>query len=239
MAVVQYTAAVNQIRGKLNGSVFNKSRTIQTLQRKQQAPKGARGHQDLFRNIFSTVQRQWKDCTLQQKTDWQLCATNNPAFDRFGQQVTLSGYNQFIKCNVWRLTAAGTVLFSPLTDTAPAVAMTGITWGNIAYGTTPEGQTTLGTLTMASLAGGLTGIAVFVDVSLPVSPGVTAYHGTWHTIGTTDAADPFVVYNVHIMSSRFPVATQGQIMFKRLRVIDLRRGAILQEAIEQVPITGI
>lgn len=53
MAIIQYTAVVNQIRGKLNGSVFNKTKTGYTLQRKQQQSKGDRGFQSEIRGVIS------------------------------------------------------------------------------------------------------------------------------------------------------------------------------------------
>lgn len=120
MAIIQYTGIVNQIRGKLNGSVFNKSKNGYTLQRAQAPRKGATPDQAVRRGQFAFVQRSYKDISEAEKQLAAEAAVSNPVFDRFGELVVLSGYNQWVKANVIRVQADLPILPDLEPDPAPS-----------------------------------------------------------------------------------------------------------------------
>ena len=103
MAVIQYSALVTQLRGKLGGSQFNKGHAGYSLQRKSTPTIRQTPAQLRQRQIVSQVQRSWKEETAGRKNQAAQAAMANPTVDRFGQQVVLSGYNQYVKIMTWRL----------------------------------------------------------------------------------------------------------------------------------------
>ena len=237
MAVIQYTGIVNQIRGKLNGSVFNRSRNVNTLQRKQQQSKGQKGYQSQPRTAFSFIQRAWKTLLPSQHADWALTAVNNPARDRFGDLTTLSGYNQFIKCNIFRHTAGLDVLGTP--DTAAAAGISVLNDPGVDVEAYPHigGRVRLETSFRVSLASYPPNLIVSFDVSLPVSEGVTAYHGRFINLyGGVLTSSAFI--NVSkVMSDRFPMPTDGARCFARIRIANSQNGAVLYDHVAAVSFT--
>lgn len=102
MAVIQYSALVTQLRGKLGGSQFNKGHAGYTLQRKSTPTIRQTKAQQIQRQRVAMAQRMWKEETEARKLQAQQCAMANPTVDRFGQQVVLSGYNQYVKMMTYR-----------------------------------------------------------------------------------------------------------------------------------------
>ena len=102
MAVIQYSALVTQLRGKLGGSQFNKGHAGYSLQRKSTPTIRDTKAQQIHRQRVALAQRAWKEETDQRRLQAAQCAAANPTTDRFGQQVTLSGYNQYVKIMTYR-----------------------------------------------------------------------------------------------------------------------------------------
>lgn len=230
MAVIQYTGAVNQIRGKLNGSVFNKSRTVFTLQRKQQNPRRAVGFSSEPRNIFSSAQRSWKALSGTQRTQWGLAAVNNPSRNRFGDLVALSGYNQYIKAFMFATYADQSPPTTP--DTSPAPPPEVDTWDySESYWTeSVVGQPIfhLDDLLFLRLNDD-PGFYGLVDVGLPISEGVTVYYGRFSFVGafeSTDFAEETFAQN---LGPRYPFPKADQPFIIRIRLVYLPNGSVVYE----------
>lgn len=103
MAVVQYSALVTQLRGKLAGSQFNKNKTGYSLQSKSTPTRRQSPAQIRQRQAIGLVQRTWASETDARRNQATQAANSNPTSDRFGNQVALSGYNQYVKMMSWRL----------------------------------------------------------------------------------------------------------------------------------------
>lgn len=226
MAVVQYTGIVNQLRGKLNGSVFNKSRTAYTLQRKQQQSRGFKGNQQVGRQRFSGVQRSWKDTTPSQKSQWQLTAVNNPTIDRFGQQVSLAGYNQFVKANIFRQSAGEVILFTPDSNPAPSTEIVATDYEEAEFSVNPSGGVQFETEVFFDAPTDYSDIGLFVELSLPISPGVSTYHGRFVLASVvTDFSTGAADINVNL-GSRYPLPREGQQILLRFRGVYLLNGSV-------------
>lgn len=102
MAVIQYSALVTQLRGKLGGSQFNKGHAGYTLQRKSTPTIRQTVGQIRQRQMLALAQRSWKNESQQRQNEASAVAASNPVSNRFGQQVFLSGYNQYIKTMLYR-----------------------------------------------------------------------------------------------------------------------------------------
>lgn len=225
MAVVQYTGIVNQLRGKLNGSVFNKARTSFTLQKKQQQTKGSKGSQSEIRNVFSDVQRSWKTTTISERVDWQLSAQNNPTLDRFGNQVVLSGYNQYIKANVVRWYATGIFSNDVLPQPAPSLAVTDFVLDSLTFVRNTDGTVTCD-FEYSFNSDDITGDFIFnADVSLPVGAGVTTYYGRYVWVDGGVVGSVVSRLGSVVLSGKYPVPMSGQRIILRLRCYYSGNGA--------------
>lgn len=100
MAIIQYSALINQARGKLNGSVLSRNRSTNTMYRKGQPAKKNTVRQNEVRQAFNFVQRSWKIQPVSVHQAYQLAAENNPTTDRFGNPVVLSAYAMWMRVNI-------------------------------------------------------------------------------------------------------------------------------------------
>lgn len=227
MAVVQYTGIVNQIRGKVNGSVFNRARTAFTLQRKQQPPKGTRGNQSEARNLFSFIQRQWKTVGVPYASNWQTAADNNPIYDRFGNLVALSGYNQFIKACTFSMNATGDMLSDADPNPAPANSAAGWDVNSLTMVRQLDGRLLVSINTGWTYAVYGSDHLAFVDISLPIQPGVSVYHGRFLFLAATPDYDQDVLVAGKFFSRLYPVPVASQPVIVRLRVVYIPNGAVV------------
>lgn len=234
MAVVQYSAVVTQLRGKLGGSVFNKSKNAYTLQKKQQQPKGARGYQAEVRNFFSKFQRSWKALTNAQRVNWQTCANNNPTRDRFGNQTILSGYNQFVKASMLAEYAGAPALTNPFTGTAPANLLTGVSIADQEFTQSTVGNVTFKCFLEYGAQAYGSPFYLIVDISLPVSAGVMSYHGRWSNVDGAVTAEPSQIDISTNLGDRYPLPVAGNKVFMRVRMVHVTSGTIVQEVIRDV-----
>lgn len=237
MAIVQYSAIVTQLRGKLGGSVFNKSKNAFTLQKKQQQPKGARGFQSEVRNFFSRFQRTWKTITPSQRTQWGVAASNNPSRDRFGNQTVLSGYNQYVKANMLAEYAGVTAPATPYTSPAPPFDVSGIALNQNSFSLNSLGEPQIQSSYNVDWDTNSADYAFIIDISIPVSAGVTAYHGRYtHVVGRACATLPSGIITVGL-GTRYPLPQVGQIIYQRGRVIHVASGAVVFQEINRLYFT--
>lgn len=254
MAVIQYTGLVNQIRGKVNGSVLNKSRTVNTVQKKQQPPKGNRGFQSEIRQDFSYAQRRWKDLTSSQQNSWQVAASFNPARDRFGNQVILSGYNQYIKAFILARYSDSFVDNNAYPGAAPSAFFELYSLLTPAFYISESGGTAFSVYINDYDAPTVAGYGFIFDISLPVSSGVTSYHGRWVNVAGSGTVGGIVTALNQDLGVYYPMPVQGQRILWRARLVHIQTGAVVvaqdgvftdwiyQPAIESFivePVTGV
>lgn len=229
MAIVQYTGLVNQIRGKLNGSVFNKARNVNTLQRKQQAPRRGVGFQSEPRNIFSSAQRSWRGLTGTQRTQWALAAVNNPSRDRFGNLVALSGYNQYIKAFMFASYAGTTPPETPDTNPAPYPDVTLFDTTELSFSLSPQGSVVYTNAGLMERGNADSGFFLLGDVGLPSSAGVTVYYGRFSFFLGTPVDDDTEWDVSQNLGPRFPLPAEGQPYWYRFRLVYVPNGSVVWE----------
>lgn len=188
MAVVQYTAIVNQIRGKLNGSVFNKAKNAYTLQRKQSSPRRQTVLQLERRARFSSVQREWKLLTTGQRALASLAASLNPVRDRFGNETVLSGYNHFVKSNIIRTMARESIL-RDLRAVSSVPFNTVFESSVTDFATAPDGGVVVDSGAILQIDRvNPEFLTLMCYISFPMSQGVSSYNGRWFFIGAASYA---------------------------------------------------
>lgn len=231
MAVVQYSAIVNQMRGKLGGSVFNKSKNANTVQRKQQQPIGARGFQSEVRNFFSKFQRTWKELTTVQRVNWQTAANNNPTRDRFGNLTTLSGYNQFVKASMLAEYAGAPLPTSPFTGAAPGTLLTFDAFDERTFVQNFDGTVSITYIFIGEVSVFGDPFYIIVDISPPVSRGVMTYHGRYtHVFGMVTNSSGIFSGTTNL-GDKYPLPVSDNKIFVRTRVIHTPSGTVVQESI--------
>lgn len=233
MAVVQYTAVVNQVRGKLNGSVFNKARNANTLQRKQQQPQGQRGNQVEVRSEFNSAQRSWKLLSSSTKSAWALVAANNPDRDRFGDQVILSGYNKYLQARMNTAYNGSAVSNPPPTASEPPLSVT-LDQSSVPTFTVQSDGSIEAALLVNLQWTGRPVIGVGVAISLPVSTGVTRYHGRYVSLGSvTTTGNLSAVSFSKNLGQLFPVPQVGQKIMARITVVSQGNGVVIWRALHE------
>lgn len=97
MAVIKYSGLVDQLRGKLNGTVFSRFHAGFNTYRKGQPSRWGSDTQQQRRQGLSLVASAWKNLTPAQRSDWKYVADNTPVSNRLGDLVTLPAFHYFVK----------------------------------------------------------------------------------------------------------------------------------------------
>lgn len=203
MAIIQYSGLVNEIRGALNGSTLNKSKTIMTVSNKGVPSRSITEEQSVSRARFQRIQTAWKDLTPAQQADWALLAENVPNINRFGEEVTLSGYNKYIEASI-NADLIGSFISYPL-NTGPLSPplFDDIILQSIEPITYLDGTRAINI--RFSLLGVQSGNKMFVcDISKPLSKGLTAFHGSWRFMGEvqgTGSVSSFLITSRNLPAS--------------------------------------
>lgn len=243
MAIVQFTAAVNAIRGKLNGSVFNKARTIPTLQGKQMPPKKRTVNQSAYRNIFAQVQGAWKTLTQAEQQSFADAAAIFPVRNRFGDLVHISGYNWFIRTNLLRLSVDLDLLREANNNAQGASGYD--TWMHqLSVVENPDSNPSLHIRYVAQVSiPAIVGNRFIAYVSAPVSAGVTAFHGNWIVAGFGLVPGNSSVGTMHTFElNKFTAALghtyrPGDYVFVRFLVVAPQNGATYQDEFFRVQLS--
>ena len=231
MAIIQYTAIVNQLRGKLNGSQFNKGRTSYTLQSKASQTKQVKGKQSAARSEFAFVQHSWKALPPSTKQAWAQVAINNPDTDRFGQPVTLSGYNKYIQCVLRARTTGWMPVDPPITNPAPAFSFSALNVTGLAFAQDIAGNVSAsGTIEISSPQIS-TDFVISAYLSYPYSSGITQYYNTYVKMWNERSNLNIVIQFDENIAGRYPMPQPGQIVEFKFIVIWLGNGVKVQEQV--------
>lgn len=96
---VKTTAIVADLSGKLNGTVFFRTRYGLIGRTKVTPPNPQTPFQTDSRSILSTLSKAWSSLTQAQRDAWEYFAKRNPVTDQFGDSKVLSGIAMYIKVN--------------------------------------------------------------------------------------------------------------------------------------------
>jgi len=122
MASVQYGSVVTQLKGSLGGTTYQSNRNGFSARNKPLPRNPKSRSQSLGRGVIARFSQQWRLLSQPDRDSWDVVAPDWPAVDKFGNPVTLSGFNVFIKANGWIYFCGGSqvdsgvspeVLFSP------------------------------------------------------------------------------------------------------------------------------
>lgn len=125
MAKIKYSALVQEMRNKLNGSVMSKNRYGNYVRNKTTPVNPQTSFQQNQRARLSSVSQAWAGLTASARSAFAALAENHPFVDIFGDQRKLDGKAMFSKLSLNRLSAGQTILTSaPVLTGVPFLAIT-------------------------------------------------------------------------------------------------------------------
>jgi hypothetical protein len=95
MALIQFTALIAGIQGKINGSVISIGRSGSVIYDKPTQRKESTSSQLGIRSAFASASSAWNSLSLAQQENWNVISSNNPIPNRFGEPTIISGYAYF------------------------------------------------------------------------------------------------------------------------------------------------
>lgn len=99
MAKVKFTAVVDAVRGKLNGTVFSKNRYGAIMRSKGTVNNPQTSFQQAVRATFGALSQAFRSLSAEAVQAWNDAAQNFPRTDVFGDQYYQSGNALFLGLN--------------------------------------------------------------------------------------------------------------------------------------------
>lgn len=146
MAKIQFGTMVSDARGAQGGVTYARNKGGAYARQTVSPVQPLTARQTAQRAIFAVVTKAWQTTTPAQQAGWNAWALINKVVDVFGNQLTLSGINAYLKINGTLMTfglptiqdaPAPPAAPGPLATTVTGVAATGIltiTWASALAG---------------------------------------------------------------------------------------------------------
>ncbi len=214
MAKVKFSALISDMRNKLNGSVFSKNRAGSYLRNKVTPTNPSTPSQAGVRSILGTLASGWRTLTDEERTEWNSVVESWLTTDIFGDSVTPSGFQLYVRLNGNIVNAGGVALVNP-------PAPMGISG---AIGLTAVPDVGLTTLTCTTDPDPVPADQVLiVESTAPLSAGISNFSGKYRKIGSVAAAgsigDQWANY-----IAKFGVPTVGLKSSMRVKFVNIVTG---------------
>ena len=115
MALIKLTAIVDNISGKLNGTVFARNKGGHYMRSKSNPTNPRTTPQSIVRGVLGSISSKWRALTQGQRDAWDGAAPDFPYQNRMGDTKILSGFSLFMKLNqnIFNAGAGITALVNP------------------------------------------------------------------------------------------------------------------------------
>lgn len=215
MAVVKHTGLIDELRGKLGGSVFQRNPGGQICRVGKLYHRTALYFNMPQTSITPSVSAGWKNLTPTQRATWQAQTINYPSTDKYGNPRTPSAYTLYVRINA-RLAA----LRLPLLSTASApTSLTSIVGTIVGVGP-------LGPLTFTFPNTTTTEEHVIFEGTPAFSAGRSMPAGYWRTLKHQRVFPTHFVTVFPQWENIFHAYLSGLQIFFRLRVINKNNGQV-------------
>lgn len=180
MALIKLTAIVDNISGKLNGTVFANNKGGHYMRSKSKPTNPQTEEQSLRRSNFANIASQWRELNQGQRNAWDQAAQDFPYTNRLGDTKILSGFSlhQKLRTNL--------TLVNQSTDLAgpPAPQGVGSVVGAVGSFILPNiGDQPLSEIEF-DMAGRHLDTGVLVYATAGLSPGISNFHNRLRLIST-------------------------------------------------------
>lgn len=207
MALVKFGGGVVDARGSIGGTTFSKNRYGQYMRARTTPVNPDTDRQGEVRTAVQFLAPYWSSTlTAAQRAAWEVYAAAITRTNKLGEQIKLTGYNHFMRCNIIRvqndelpLGNGPVVLLLPPGDPAFAVVVD------------EAGQQISVTYNDAFDWCTSTFGVLYVSMSIPHAGGVSYIGGPYRIAGHINGVDPGGVASPQVMDVPFPVA-EGQVV---------------------------
>lgn len=200
MAKIKYSALLQDMRNKLNGSVMSKNRYGSYVRNKTTPSNPQTSYQQAQRQQLGSLSAQWRGLTQAQRQGWIDAAPQFPITDAFGDVKILAGNALYIQLNKNLLNAgAATISDAPNAVSIPSIAISALT----ATAGTPSATFTIDPTTIP------TGYDLFAKATPMISPGISFVKNKLRFLGT-ETATAGSVDILNDWQARFGTLVEGQ-----------------------------
>jgi hypothetical protein len=119
MANVMYSAGIDEIRGKIGGTVYQRSNNVMAARRNTTLPLSFSAQQMRRKIDFHQVCEHWHTLSIAQKTQWNTVSNTYPTVDKFGNHVKRNEYQIYLKVNMPYYLAFGSFIDNGVIYVAP------------------------------------------------------------------------------------------------------------------------
>lgn len=222
MALVQFSALVDGIRGKSNGSQFNSTRAGYVLQKKCSQRKGATQAQSAQRASFAYLSKFWRTLTPEQQQANNDASVNYPYTDRFGNTRYYTGNVLLLRSNL-NLAQSGLPPIAEVPFTPPVAPVAELSDFLATVSGSVLGEL-FWSLYWTGISAGQYSVQFFY--SDPASAGVTNYTGKLYFAGSMDLTDSDFYLNQSEIQN-FGSWQIGLKMFTSVYVVDNASGIVV------------
>jgi hypothetical protein len=113
MARIVYSALVQDIRGSIGGTTFQKNAYGYTVKKKPNIIKPNTPRQNRSKSYFGTCVRAWKELSDVNRQNWETYASTYPQYAKYNPSSQLSGFAVFVRQNVFCLIGGLAILVNP------------------------------------------------------------------------------------------------------------------------------
>lgn len=202
MALVKYGGGIVQASGSIAGTVHARNRFGNYIRARTKPINPSSARQQTVRGNLATLTARWGQIlTPVQRTAWNLYAASVAMKNRLGEVVYLSGFNHYLRSNMWLLDLGGT-----LVDDGPTIFSLPEKDGTIAITASEATQAVTIAFNDAADWGGEDDAYLVVLFGSPQNPQRNYFKGPWRGIGHLDGVtetpitSPLPVTNVFIMT---------------------------------------
>lgn len=180
MALIKLTAIVDNISGKLNGTVFANNKGGHYMRSKSKPTNPQTPEQSLRRSIFASIASSWRELNQGQRNAWDQAAQDFPYTNRLGDTKILSGFSLHQKLNTnLSLIDAAAELAGPPSPQGVGSVVGAI--GSFIIPTLPDSP--LSEIEF-DMEGKREGTSVLVFATAGLSPGISNFNNRLRFIGT-------------------------------------------------------
>jgi hypothetical protein len=113
MARIKFGTIATEIRGSIGGTCFQSNRYGFTIKNKSNPGNLSTVNQQLPREAIFTITQSWAQLTNAQRLAWNTFATTYPQPCKHNSSANLSGYNLFLKYNIYAYLGGSGFVSSP------------------------------------------------------------------------------------------------------------------------------
>ena len=130
MALVKYGAGIVQISGSIAGDVHARNRSGNYIRPRTKPVNPNSARQVTIRAGLAVLTERWSETlSAAQRTAWNLYASSVAMKNRLGETIHLTGFNHYIRSNMWRVDLGQTIIDAgptvfTLPDQDPTISIT-------------------------------------------------------------------------------------------------------------------